>query len=80
MAKRRVFKNPTQQSIYDTLRNNPPEDPAAQRGQGGISNAYFVGFTYPAMKSRWLRTSMAHAGWAAGVDNSKSSAREVAAQ
>lgn len=66
--RRRRFKDPAHQALYDSLRADPPPADAV-RGQGSSMNAFAVGFTLPDEPCKiWPRGSSSYAAWAAGVD------------
>lgn len=73
--KRRIFKDPRHQKIYDELREHGPDtDRELQkwRGMNGSCNAYVIGFTLPGHPPHlMLRRSDAYAAWCAGKDNAK---------
>jgi hypothetical protein len=72
--KRRRFRDPGQQATYDHYRARRP-DLAATRAAGSAGNGYVVGYTLPTEPCRRLRSSLAYAAWAAGVDNAADDAR-----
>jgi len=67
MSKRRTFKCEFMQRLYDLRRDTPP----IGRQSGGACAAYFAGLDHPNRPTRFVRTSLAYAAWAAGVDDAK---------
>jgi len=62
----RCFSDPQQQCLYDLRLSDP-----APGKLNGLGAAYHNGLTFPDKPSRYVRTSLAYAAWAAGVDTAR---------
>lgn len=62
----RKFKDRQLAKIYDLYMITPPTTRL-----NGFGSAYFNGYDYPDRKDRYVKSSLAYAAWAAGVDQAR---------